>query len=134
MAEWPVTVPPTAPALGMSPGFSEASEGWGVRVQWYSLTSVQACYAQLFTHPIPRLGMRPRPLLTDGWTDCQKTSTPEVPHAEGAFSLTHSLSSQGSGRAAQSRGEAKCALPPGKESPSQPGELGVFPLSCSVSL
>lgn len=104
----------------MFPGRAEGSEGWGLG--W-------PCTA---THnrPPSRLGMRPRPPLTDGRTDGQKT----ISSYRGTPSLTHSQAPQGSGLAGQSREEAKCALLPGKGSPSQLGALRVFLLAFSVSL
>lgn len=85
--------------------------------------SVWACYPQLLTHPAPR----------DDAAQATPQRTPEVLQAKGIFSLTLSQSPQGSGWQRRA-GKAKCAPPPGKESPSQRGELDVFLLAFSVSL
>lgn len=122
-AEWPVTVPPTAQAWAMLPGCSGVSEAWDLG---WSSTAIQS-----YSYPPPRLGMRPRPFLTDGWTDGQKT---RVSSYKGAVFHSPTASHHRAVCWQVRVGKELSALPPGTESPSQPGALNVFLLAFLVPL
>lgn len=112
--EWPVTVLPTAQVLGVSPGcrgLRGPGGGAGKAVRPHLRPGLQSTA----THTAhPPVGMHPGHSSEDTRGSACK----------GSLSLPLSQS-QGSGRQLR-QGEAKCALPPGKESPGTPERSWMF--------